>query len=404
MASKTVAGRYERGELLSSTPMSQVHVATDHELERRVVVKLLAPNADHARFEREAHAAAGLAHPNIVQLFDYGNDDGAAYMVLEYLPGGTLADRLEPGHPLPDDVSARIAADVATGLEHAHRSGIVHRDLKPANILFDAEGRAKIGDLGIASVDADTTLTEAGTVLGTAGYISPEQAAGEAATPASDVYSFGVTLFQMLTGRLPFESGNSIELAAKKQVSDPPSIRSIRADAPEPLAGIAMAALARRPEDRPRDGAALVAALDGPPSVPVPSADAATAVLERPSAPGSSRLLKPLASAFALALLVGAGVVIAGLVTRGHGARSPAPTTNAAVHHSSTAADKATSTTAARTSSTESAASSTRSTHSSTRAPATPPPATVATELTDTTDTTPTTPTDETTTFDATVP
>src|SRR5262249_5870434 len=387
MASKTVAGRYERGELLSETPMSRVSLATDRVLERRVVVKLLAPNADPARFEREAHAAAGLAHPNIVELFDYGNDDGAAFMVLEYLPGGTLADRLEPGRALPDDMAARVAADVATGLEYAHRNGIVHRDLKPANILFDAEGRAKICDLGIASVGADTTLTEAGTVLGTAAYISPEQAAGDPATPASDVYSFGVTLFQMLTGRLPFESGNSIELAATKQVSDPPSIRSVRPDAPELLAGVAMAALARRPEDRPRDGAALVAAVEQPPPVSTAarSDETATVVIERRRGSPSSRALKPLASAFALAILVGAGIVIAGLVTRGHGAPSHVPTTNAAVHHTGTKDEAATSTSQARASSTRPVAPST--TH------ATP----LATATTDLTGTAPTTPTDVTT-------
>jgi eukaryotic-like serine/threonine-protein kinase len=127
MASKTLAGRYEPGELLSTTPMSQVCVATDSLLERRVVLKLLAPNADHARFEREAHAVAGLAHPNIVQLFDYGHEDGTAYMVLEYLPGGTLADRLERSRGLPDDEIAQIAADAANGLEYAHGHGIVHR-------------------------------------------------------------------------------------------------------------------------------------------------------------------------------------------------------------------------------------------------------------------------------------
>jgi serine/threonine-protein kinase len=402
MASKTLAGRYERGELLSATPMSQVNVATDRVLERRVVVKLLAPNADQARFEREAHAAAGLAHPNIVQLFDYGHEDGTAYMVLEYLPGRTLADRLQPGRPLPDDEVARIAADVATGLEYAHQNGIVHRDLKPANILFDAEGRAKIGDLGIASVNADTTLTEAGTVLGTAGYISPEQAAGNAVTPASDVYSFGATLFQMLTGRLPFESGNSIEIAAAKQVGDPPAIRSFRPDAPEALASIAMAALARRPEDRPLDGAALVAALAEPSSVPPPvlPTEAATVVVKRRRGRSAPRVGKPLAMTLVLALLVGAGFVIAGLVTRGHSAQAPALTSGATDRNSKTAGGHtATTSSGPRTSSTT-AATTTQSTRPSPSASTTTP----ATATTGVTGTAPATSTDVTTSAATTAP
>jgi eukaryotic-like serine/threonine-protein kinase len=404
MASKTLAGRYEPGELLSTTPMSQVRIATDSVLERRVVVKLLAPNADHARFEREAHAVAGLAHPNIVQLFDYGHEDGTAYMVLEYLPGGTLADRLERPGGLADDEVADIAADVANGLEYAHRNGIVHRDLKPANILFDVEGRAKIGDLGIASVDTDTTLTEAGTVLGTAGYISPEQAAGEAATPASDVYSFGVTLFQMLTGRLPFESGNSIEIAAAKRQSDPPSIRSIRSDAPEPLTSVAMAALARRPEHRPADGAALVAALGANGSPPVPAAPApptepATEVLRRRRVGEFPHWAKPLVAAILLALLVGAGVVIAGVVARGHGTPSPPATSGAAVRTSTTAGGRtATSTSKATT------ASTSRAPTQSTRPAAAGTPTTTPVTSTVVTDTAPATSTGDTTGATTTAP
>ena len=135
-------------------------------------------------------------------------------MVLEYVPGGTLEDRLaRDGKPLPDDETRAIAAGIAAGLAHAHARGVVHRDLKPANVLFDEEGRPKLADFGIARMAVgEGTLTEAGTVLGTAAYISPEQAMGEPATPASDVYSFGVILYRMLTGRLPFESNDPMEL------------------------------------------------------------------------------------------------------------------------------------------------------------------------------------------------
>ena len=144
--------------------MGEVHLATDIELGRRVVVKLLGKDADAQRFEREARAAASLAHPNIVQLFEYGDVDGRPYMVFEYLAGGSLEERLGDGKPLPDAATQQIAQDVAAGLAHAHARGLVHRDLKPANILFDEEGRAKIADFGIARLGDAGTLTEAGTV------------------------------------------------------------------------------------------------------------------------------------------------------------------------------------------------------------------------------------------------
>src|SRR5258707_400238 len=202
MPETVIAGRYRLDELLGRGGMSEVWLAEDLELGRRVAIKLLAPNADNARFEREARAVASLAHPNVTQLYDYGESDDRPYIVLEYLPGGTLEERLRDGKPLPDDQALAIAAGIAAGLAHAHARGVVHRDLKPANVLFDEEGRAKLADFGIARMVAgDGTLTEAGTVLGTAAYISPEQASGAPASEASDVYSFGVLLYRMLTGR-----------------------------------------------------------------------------------------------------------------------------------------------------------------------------------------------------------
>ncbi|MDX6465545.1 MAG: eukaryotic-like serine/threonine-protein kinase, partial [Gaiellaceae bacterium] len=211
MPQDVIAGRYRLDEMLGRGGMSEVWAATDTELGRRVALKLLAPDADTARFEREARAVASLGHPYITQLYDYGQENGRPYMVLEYLPGGTLEERLRKGKPLTDQETTSIAAELASGLAHAHSRGVVHRDLKPANVLFDEEGRAKLADFGIARMAAgEGTLTEAGTVLGTAAYISPEQAMGEPATAASDVYSFGVMLYRMLTGRLPFESSNAM--------------------------------------------------------------------------------------------------------------------------------------------------------------------------------------------------
>src|ERR671934_1478881 len=148
MTVDVVAGRYRLRRRLSTTAMADVRLAHDSVLEREVVVKLLAADADRPRFEREARAAAALAHPNIVQLFDYGEEEGRPYMVLEYLPGGTLAERLPEGAALQEDETRSVATDVAAGLAHAHEHGVIHRDLKPGNVLFDAEGRAKGTDFG----------------------------------------------------------------------------------------------------------------------------------------------------------------------------------------------------------------------------------------------------------------
>src|SRR5919205_886162 len=279
MAERVVADRYRLEGRLATGGMGEVWEARDLELDRTVALKLLGPEADPARFQREAHAAAALSHPNVTQLFDYGAWEGRPYMVLEFLPGGTLEERLHDGRPLPDAETERIAREIAAGLAHAHGRGLVHRDLKPANVLFDADGRAKIADFGIARIGGAGTLTEAGTLLGTAAYISPEQAAGEPATAASDVYSFGVILFRMLTGRLPFEAQEPLELVAMHRNVPPPPVASIRPDAPLQIARLADASLAKDPAARPRDGSALVAALGGVPA----TAEAATAVLAPPA-------------------------------------------------------------------------------------------------------------------------
>src|SRR5919202_3733537 len=281
MAERVVADRYHLERRLATGGMGEVWAARDLELGRPVALKLLGPEADPARFEREAHAAASLSHPNVTQLFDYGEWEGRPYMVLELVPGGTLEDRLRDARPLPHDETERIAYEVAAGLAHAHSRGLIHRDLKPANVLFDADGRAKIADFGIARMGGAGTLTEAGTLLGTAAYISPEQATGDPATAAGDVYSFGVILFRMLTGRLPFAAEVPLELVAMHRNVPPPPVASIRPDAPPQLARLADASLAKDPAARPRDGSALVTALGGVTA----TAEAATAVLAPPAEP-----------------------------------------------------------------------------------------------------------------------
>jgi eukaryotic-like serine/threonine-protein kinase len=258
---EVIAGRYRLEERIGGGETAEVWAATDLELDRTVAVKLLAREADARRFEREARAVAALAHPNICILYDYGEDRGRPFMALQFLPGGSLEDRLPAGRPLPDEDTERIARDVASGLAHAHARGVVHRDLKPANVLFDATGTAELADFGIARMADDEALTSAGTVLGTAAYLAPEQAAGEPATAASDVYAFGVILFRMLTGRLPFESRDGLELAAMHRHRLPPAVTRFRPDPPARLESITFAALAKSPTDRPRDGEALLAEL-----------------------------------------------------------------------------------------------------------------------------------------------
>ncbi|HZT16701.1 MAG TPA: serine/threonine-protein kinase [Gaiellaceae bacterium] len=316
-----IAGRYRLLEPLGRSAMSAVWLAEDEELRRRVALKTLAPTADRARFRREARAVAALSHPNICGLFDYGESDDRPYMVLEYLPGGSLEERLAQG-PLPDAETRRIAGQIAAGLEHAHERGLVHRDLKPANILFDAEGRAKICDFGIARMGGTGTLTEAGTVLGTAAYISPEQAAGLPAAAASDVYSFGVILFRMLTGQLPFVADSAIELVRMNRDVPAPALASVRADAPGDLAGLADAALAKDPARRPADGTALVTALAGGTVVLAPPAAAgggleATQVIRRPPRRRPAALLPALV--LALVLLAGGAALALVLADRGGG-------------------------------------------------------------------------------------
>jgi serine/threonine-protein kinase len=286
---QVIDGRYLLDRRLGHGSMGEVWLARDLELERPVALKLLAPDADRARFDREAKAAAGLAHHNVTRLYDYGEADGRPHIVFEYLPGGTLEERFVPDRPLPDEEAFVIATELAAGLAHAHAHGLVHRDLKPANVLFDDEDRPKIADFGIASIAGGPTLTEAGTVLGTAAYISPEQAGGKPAIPASDVYAFGVILFRMLTGRLPFESEAPLELADMHRRLDAPDVRLFRPDAPAHLAAVAAAALARNPRERLPDGAALAQRLDVPPATSATSA--ATVILPGRRRRSTTRLL-----------------------------------------------------------------------------------------------------------------
>jgi serine/threonine-protein kinase len=314
-----VAGRYRLEELQGHGPMSEVWRAHDRTLDRTVALKILSPTADLERFQREARSLAALTHENIVRLYDYGEGEAGPFMALEWLPGGTLEDRLAQG-ALPTDETCRVAEGMAAGLAHLHASGLVHRDLKPANVLFDEEGRPKLADFGLARRAAGSgTLTEAGTVLGTAAYISPEQAAGEPAGAASDVYSYGVVLFRMLTGALPFFADNALALADMHRRAPPPAVEELQPNAPPALAALTAAALRKDPAERPADGEALLSALGGIAAADVvPASAEVTQVL--PAAgpePQASRISRRTAAiALALILLAIAGGALAWAVTR----------------------------------------------------------------------------------------
>ena len=319
-----MAGRYRLDELQGHGPMSEVWRAHDTTLDRTVALKLLSPTADLDRFRREAQAIAALAHENVMRVYDYGEDEAGPFMALEWLSGGTLEERLQRGH-LPPGETRRIARGMAAGLAHLHSRGLVHRDLKPANVIFDEEGRPKLGDFGLArrTVGAGT-LTEAGTLLGTAAYISPEQATGGPAGATSDVYSFGVILFRMLTGALPFAADDALALVDLHLHSPAPAVETLQPDAPADLAALTAAALRKDPARRPADGAALLSALGEVPATVALSPDTQeTRVLPAATARRpAGRPRTAAVAAVAVALLAAGGAVLAWAVTR---PGSPAP-------------------------------------------------------------------------------
>jgi len=318
--------------------MSEVWRAHDSTLDRTIALKILSPTADLGRFRREAQALAALAHENVMRVYDYGEAEAGPFMALEWLHGGTLEERLREG-PLPDAETSRIAEGIATGLAQLHDHGLVHRDLKPANVLFDEEGRPKLGDFGLARrVAGAGTLTEAGTVLGTAAYLSPEQAAAEPVGPASDVYSFGVILFRMLTGALPFVADEALALLNMHRYAAPPAVAELRPDASPDLAALAEAALRKDPAQRPADGNALLAALSGeaPTMLIAPADTAVTRVIPTPppEGPEPRRFWRePAVIAAIVVLLALGGGLLAWAVTRSNTPAAPDTSTAARSTH-----------------------------------------------------------------------
>ena len=252
---RALNGRYRLISPVGGGGMAQVYKARDDILGRIVAVKILreqyaGDSQFVARFRREAQAAANLAHPNIVNVYDVGQDGDFHYIVMEHIAGASLKELIVSAAPLPNNKAINIAIQILSGLEYAHRNGLIHRDIKPQNVLIGPDGVAKVTDFGIAKSVSDLGLTEAGLALGTAHYFSPEQAKGERVTPASDIYAVGVTMYEMLTGHLPFESDTVMGLAYKHISEAPRPPRDLNPAIPARLEAIVLKALAKEPRER----------------------------------------------------------------------------------------------------------------------------------------------------------
>jgi eukaryotic-like serine/threonine-protein kinase len=259
-------GRYQVVRKLGAGGMANVYLAEDQELGRRVAIKIL--NDRHAndeqfveRFRREAKNAAALSHPNIVSIYDRGEAEGTYYIAMEYLEGRSLKELVISRGPAPVNVAVEYAKQILSALRFAHRHGIVHRDIKPHNVLVDSDGRVKVTDFGIARAGT-SQMTEAGSIVGTAQYLSPEQARGTGVDQRSDLYSLGVVLYELLTGTLPFNGDTPVEIAMKhlSQTPEPPSAK--RPDIPRALDLVVMRALAKDPDDRYQSAEEMEADLD----------------------------------------------------------------------------------------------------------------------------------------------
>src|SRR6478736_425118 len=247
--------------------MANVYLAEDTELGRRVAIKILddrhaADDSFIERFRREAKNAAGLSHPNIVSIYDRGEAEGTYYIAMEYLSGRSLKELMVSRGPTPIGIAIDYTRQILAALGFAHRNGIVHRDIKPHNVVVDADGRVKVTDFGIARSGA-SQMTEVGSIIGTAQYLSPEQARGAPVDQRSDVYSVGIVLYEMLTGKVPFTGDTPLEIAMKhlSEVPVPPS--ELRDDVPADLDLVVLRALAKDPEDRYQTAEAATAVLAG---------------------------------------------------------------------------------------------------------------------------------------------
>lgn len=255
MIGKVFDDRYEVVRKLGSGGMADVYLAHDRLLGRQVALKVLSSRYANdeqfvERFRREASAAAGLTHPNIVQIYDRGEAEGTYYIAMEYLEGRRLKDIILRYAPLDPELILSISIQIAEALRFAHRRNVIHRDIKPQNVIVDAEGRVKVTDFGIARAGNATSMTEAGSILGTAHYLSPEQAQGRSVEAASDLYSLGVVMYEMATGKLPFDGDNPVTIAMRHVHEQPVPPRNLVPDIPENLEAVILRALAKEPTER----------------------------------------------------------------------------------------------------------------------------------------------------------
>jgi eukaryotic-like serine/threonine-protein kinase len=354
-------GRYRVERTLGRGGMATVYLAADSELGRSVAVKVLADNlaGDNTfreRFLREARLAAGLSHPNVVNVFDVGETDGRPFIVMEYVEGETVADELRASGAMSPEHAVDLALQACAGLEAAHASGLVHRDVKPQNLLVRPDGTLKIADFGIARAAESTRLTEIGTILGSAAYLSPEQAAGGETTPAADVYSLGAVLYELLTGRTPYTASTLVELVNKQRAGSLLPVRSVAPGVSAEVEDVVMRCLSPVPEQRPATAGELArelaAAAPEPPTVPLPATtDTGAATLPFTSVPAPPPFATPAARQLGSqrrrwVVLALAAVAVAALVVglRGRGGAPPAPRVVPAVvapvpHGSTPAAD-----------------------------------------------------------------
>jgi eukaryotic-like serine/threonine-protein kinase len=252
---RRLSGRYKILEVIGGGGMANVYLARDVILERDVAIKVLRLDFSNdeefiKRFRREAHAATSLAHPNIVSIYDVGEEEDIYYIVMEYVPGQTLKQYIQRNAPLHPKEAINIMLQLTSAITHAHQNQIVHRDIKPQNILIDHDGTVKVTDFGIAVALSSTTITQTNSVLGSVHYLSPEQARGGMSTRKSDIYSLGIVMFELLTGRVPFEGESAVSIALKHLQSDTPSPKRWNATIPQSVENVILKATAKDPFHR----------------------------------------------------------------------------------------------------------------------------------------------------------
>jgi eukaryotic-like serine/threonine-protein kinase len=297
---RVLNGRYEVESRLGEGGMATVFGGTDRVLGRKVAVKVLArqyarDRTSVERFRREAQAAAGLNHPNVVSVFDTGSDDGVHYIVMEHVEGRTLADIIRQEGALPPARAAGIAIDVCRALSSAHEKGMVHRDVKPGNVLLTPDGGVKVADFGIARVASGEPLTATGSVLGTASYLSPEQATGGQIDARSDIYSLGCVLYEMLTGQTPFAGDTPVSIAYKHVEEQPTAPSLVNRAVPPGMEAVVAKAMAKDPADRYQSTAHMASDIGAaaPAATPaqteaVPAADRTELLPVSPDGPAST--------------------------------------------------------------------------------------------------------------------